>query len=262
MSITFKFVAVSLAMLGAMEALFFTGNMPPVPGIGFIFVAGSSLAGFIAYRIYRARKSPGAPGGQQGEVLKLLQWYFVTLCVFWIVDIFPHVFLIMGGASLQTLTVTHWTAHIFLGLTAVIAAGIAMTFFAPRFKTRATIFTVILMAAALAFSAVYPDHLAYIPGSEYPLISADPLFSLFYTIASIITSGFFGLYLIYKGLGSQAPLRMRAVSLGLGFVAQVLIGVVIAYMHTWYAPAFIYLFIWAWVVFPGISALSSSGQNR
>jgi len=262
MSIAFKFFAVSVLLLGGMEWLFFSGNLAPVPGIGFIFVVGSSLAGFVAYRIYRARQSPSAPTGQQGIVLAQLQWYFLTLCAFWVVDIFPHVLLIMWGVSVQILTITHWAAHILLYTTVVLAARIATTFFNPRMQTRATIFASVLMVISLAFSVVFPDHLAYIPGSAYPLISAHEYFSHFYTFASIVTAGFFGLYLIYKGLGSQAPLRLRAISLGLGFIAQVLIGMVIAYMHTWYAPAFIYLFIWAWVVFPGISVLSSSGQNK
>jgi len=257
MSVTAKFFTVSVLMLAAIEALFFAGKLPPVPGIGLIFVMGSSLAGFIAYRIYKARKS-SAQYGQEGAVLNQLQWYFAILSFFWIVDIFPHVFLIVAGVDVGILTITHWTAHIFLFLTVILSARIATTFFNPKMLVPATVFTTVLMLIALGFSIVLPDHLAYIPGSDYPLISANPLFSHVYTFASIVTAGFFGLYLIFKGLASPASMRMRAILLGLGFIFQVLIGMVIAYLHTWYTPALIYLFIWGWVVFPGISALMST----
>ncbi len=244
-----------------MLGLFFSGNLDPVPGIGLIFIVGSTLAGFIAYRLYRARMRMDPGERARAVALADLQWYFTVLCIFWLVDIFPHVLLIIAGVSVSVLTTTHWAAHVFLFITVVLTVRIATSFLNPAWKTRATILTGILMVSALAFSAVRPDHLDYIPGSVYPLISADPYFSHFYTFASTVSAGFFGLYLVLRGLAALNSLGIRMVLMGLGFISQVAIGVVIAYVHVWYTPALIYTLIICWVMFPGMSALMSVSKK-
>ena len=246
----------SLALLATMYVLFFTGNLAPVPGFGFILGSMAVLMWIVSFRLNRKWNSMTPTEKSMYSVLNELRWFFILGAVFFTIDLVPHVVLILAGSSIATVTAAHWTAHLLLFAYNVMGARIAMSFFNPRWKNQVTIIVALIGASALVASLMHPDYFVTIPGSEYPLLSSDRTYALFNMISNITSAGAFGLYLVYKGLTeSNSAVRARAVLMGLGLLCTVPAGYIIHFVHSPYNPILIYTAFTGWALLTGISAL-------
>lgn len=246
----------SIALLATMYALFFTGNLAPVPGFGFILGSMAILMWIVSFRLNTKWKSMTAVEKSTFGVLNELRWFFILGAVFFTIDLIPHVFLILGRASIEVVTTAHWTSHLFLFAYNVMAARLAMSFFNPRWKNPATVIVALVGGSALVASLIHPDFFVYIPGSEYPLLSSDATYAFFNIVSNLSSAGVFGLYLVYKGLTeSSSAVRVRAMLMGAGLLCVVPAGYIIHYVHSPYNPILIYTAFTGWALFTGVSAL-------
>ena len=250
------FIAVGLLVVVGGLAALQAGFLAPVPGLGMILGTSAVLQWWVALRLHRAWKAMSPSQQAANPTFNLMRWLFTLGGIFLTIDIFPHVVLIMAGMDEQTVTIAHWVAHLFLFAYLIIGVRFAVSLFNPKWKNGATSFVVLVSLIALSVSVIRPDYLVHIPGSDLPLLSSDPLFAVFNMISNVTSVGIFGLYLIVMGLmAGNWSVRIRAILMGMGFIALVTSTYLIHYSHSQYTAFLIFISVISWSLFTGISAL-------
>ena len=231
------FVAISLAQLAVVLLLFFTGNLPAVLSIGWSLASMGILLGWVAYRINRSWHSMTPEEKQRFPVLGQMRWVFITVTVFYLIDLIPHVLLVIYYPDERTVTTAHWFAHVFLFVFAVLASRMALSFFHPRLKNLATGIVSALAVVALLMSAYRPDHLIFVPDSKYALLSSDYAYAMFNMVINVIAFGLSGLFLIIRGTQARERIaRVRSILIGVGFLCSMMVGYVVHFVHNLYVP--------------------------
>ena len=256
------YILSGLSALAALSALFLSGNLSPVPGLGLILVVSAVLQGWVALRLHRTWKRLSLGERAANPILNQLRWLFAIGGTFLALDIIPHVLLIIIGVNVQIITIAHWTAHIILFIYLVMAARLSISYFNPRWRNVATIFVIAVGLAALFVSAMRPDTLINIPGSAYPLLASHPLYAIFNTLLNVASAGIFGAYLVVMSFFQRDSSTMiRALLLGMGFLCIVVMGYIIHFSHTPMTPLYIYTAAIGWSLFTGLSALSTASRR-
>ncbi len=250
------YVLFAVTLLVVMFVLFFTKNLPPVPGLGFILGTMGVMVGYVAMNLSKAWGSMSESERAHMNILNDLRWYFVLITMFFFVDTLPHVILPIYYPDVQTITTAHWLAHTILFVSGILAARIAVSFFNPRLKPIVTIVTALIGMTALAISFVRPDSVIYIPTSEFPLIASDRTYAIFNLIFNLTAFFLPGVYLIIRGIGATNRVaKIRASLLGIGFLLPAGIGYFIHFVKSPYLPVILYVMFVGWAIFQGSSAL-------
>ncbi len=259
-----SFSIFSLALLAIMLGLFYTNNLGPIPGFGFILGTMAVLSWWVSYRLNQTWKGMSQQEKAQVPVLNELRWFFIIGALFFTIDIIPHVILVVVGADVGTITIVHWAGHVFLFTYNVLGVRIALSFFNPRWKNPVTIFVALVSAAALAASALYPDTLVYLPPavSKYPLLHSNHVYAAFNMVSNILSIGLFGVYLVFMGLfRASGSARTRAVLMGIGLLCEVVSGFYIQFGTSPDTPAYLFTLFTFWGLFTGVAALDTI-RNR
>ena len=190
------FASVAIGLLAVMYFLFFTGQLAPVPGLGFILLTMTLLYGWVNYRLATRSKYLTFASQEQADFHKEVRWLFFFAMIFIAIDIFPHVVFPIFYPNQTLITASHWIAHVFLFLQGVFAGRVAMALFNPRYKNFITGLISAIGIAALTASIIKPDVIFYIPISKYPLIRSTKVYAWFNMALNLASFGFAGLSLI------------------------------------------------------------------
>lgn len=253
---TSLFTLVGLGSIAVFYYLTTNGLLAPVPSLGFILGVSAILQAWVAVRLTQAWGLLGPNERATNPLLNQMRWLFVIGAGFLAYDIVPHVILIMNSVDIHTITIVHWTGHLILFVYLILAARLAVSFFNPPWKNRATIFVTLIGLAALAVSAAKPDFLVEIPGSAYPFLASDRLYAFFNMMLNVASAGIFGAYLVIAGLlMARSANLVRSLLLGLGLLSLVAGGFLIQYSHSQYTALMIDASFTGWSLLTGLSAL-------
>lgn len=257
----YSFISIGLFLL--MSAMFFTGNWAPVPGLGFIIGTMALLFILVARKV--TKRWAGMSEEERGSipVLKELRWYFVFGSIFFALDLFPHAILPIFYPNVQVITLFHLLAHIFLFISAILIARVAVVFFKPRWKTAVTVAVALIGFSAVVVQYLQPDVVFSIPTSKYPLVRSSALYGYLNLLSNLASFGFAGVFMLVMGFRSSEKLvRGRAVLMGLGMLNVPIIGFLIHFGNSVlsatllaYFPLITYFFFIGWAGFLGVGAL-------
>lgn len=250
------FATISLLLLATLFTLFFTKIADPILGSGLMFGTLALLSSGVAYRLWQVRARMPERERVVNYAFNDLLWMFTFQTLFIVLDFIPHVVLISLHINVETITIAHWASHFFLFIYLIFAVRLTTSMFNPNWRGVATIGVGIVCAIALTMSMLNPDQLITIRTSKFPLLHSNEFYSIFHVAANFFSVGLAGLYLLVKGLAaSDARVRVRAVLLALGFLADFWLGWVSHYLSSPYTPLHLYTGFVLWVLLPGLSAL-------
>lgn len=246
-----------------MSALFFTGNWAPVPGLGFIIGTMALLFILVALKVAKKWGSMDEEERRRLPVINELRWYFVFGSIFFALDLFPHATLPIFYPSVAAITLSHLLAHIFLFISAILIARVAVSFFKPSWKTAVTVTVALIGFIAVVVQYVQPDVVFSIPTSKYPLVRSSVLYAYLNLLSNLASFGFAGVFMLVMGLRSTEKLvRGRAILMGLGMLNVPIIGFLIHFGNLIlpvallaYFPLITYVFFIGWAGFLGAGAL-------
>jgi len=264
----FSIVAV-LAFFAMLGFAWFGGNPPPVSILPMF--AMNALLAFWVWRILTKKWNALSPEEQSRYAfLNEFRSIFIILALFLGLDLIPHSLLPMFYPEAFTITIAHWTAHIFYMIAAVLIGRVAVSLFRPDWVPRVTLLSSILAAIALLVSAVYHDSVVLPQGAKMPLITAHQYFTYVSAAVVFITYGFAGVFVLRGGFSATASheTRMRGVFIAGACVAKIILLSIVNFAAIAlprhflpFIPVMIIVTQWLWIALLGFGALYSSSEK-
>jgi hypothetical protein len=239
---------------------YFVYAIPPKTASVIAFGCLISCTLWILMRVYQ-RWNQLTPAERSAQpILGELRSYFTVLLIFSFLDFLARGILPTLNYPILLVSTVHWFVHIFLYLSFIIGLRVSISFWAPKWKTRATLFTGLIAVGTLIAFAIHPDAYQLVPGTnEYALISHLSVRIPTTALALCMILG--GAILAIRALFMKDPVvRRRAFMMGLGF-AVVIMESIATQTHNSFTSLFFILAYTSTIYFLGMSTLSVLGST-
>ncbi len=258
-----KFFIVSIIAFIVFTAWALVGKFEPPVAIFPAIMGYGFLSLYAAYLI--GKRLPFLTEEERSHsLLKDFRSIFLVLGAFLLLDAIPHSILPIWFPDETTITVTHWIAHIFYTIAAVLIGRIAVSLYNPALKNSATIVFALLALAALCGSMIWRDATIIPPFASMPLIATHQIFTYISTALIVATYGFAAVYVLAKSMrqGVTHEVRIRSSFIFVAALAKVLLLNTVNYAPLvfpipWLAmiPLIIVVLQYFWIAFLGYAAL-------